>query len=130
LREPVCRITCDMPDVPTGDDNLIARAWRALRQACPERVGGLSVRLTKRIPAGAGLGGGSSNAAATLYALRRIYRLPLSRAQLENHALAVGCDCPFFLRGGAVLATGLGEIMTSLPNRLPPLWLVVAWPGF
>jgi len=129
-RERSCRIECDDPAVPLDDSNLIARAWRAVAAAWPGRVGGLHVRLLKRIPAGGGLGGGSSDAAATLVALRRLYDLPLGARELENLASALGSDCPFFIRGGTALARGRGEILTPLASRLPSPALVVVWPGF
>ncbi|MCE5230322.1 4-(cytidine 5'-diphospho)-2-C-methyl-D-erythritol kinase [bacterium] len=125
-----CVITCNDPSVPTGPNNLIARMWMRLRQAHPGRVGGMNVELVKRIPAGAGLGGGSSDATAALVAMQHLYDLRLGQAELEAHAAAIGSDCPFFLRGGTVLASGRGEIMRPIPNNLGPVWVVVVWPGF
>lgn len=128
--EDGCRIQCNDPAVPTGEGNLVARAWLRLRQAFPERTGGLAVQLTKRVPAGGGLGGGSSDAAAALIAMNRLYALGLGPAELEAHAAALGSDCPFFIRGGTTLATGRGELLEPLQSRLPPLWLVLVHPGF
>lgn len=125
-----CVILCNEPAVPTGPGNLVHKAWSRLREIYPDRVGGLVVDLTKRIPAGAGLGGGSSDAAAALVAVDKLYDLALDQAELEAHAAAIGSDCPFFLRGGTVLASGRGEIMRPIPNHLGHLWVVVVWPGF
>lgn len=130
LQSRICNIRCDDPTIPLGEGNLIWRAWRLLADRYPERVRGLSVHLTKRVPQGAGLGGGSSDAAATLVAVNRIYGLGLRRPQLEAHASALGSDCAFFIRGGTALASGRGERLTPLKNRLGPLWLVVVYPGF
>jgi 4-diphosphocytidyl-2-C-methyl-D-erythritol kinase len=129
-RERTCRIACNDPAVPLDETNLVARAWRRLAERCGRRVGGLDVRLVKRIPAGAGLGGGSSDAAAALLALRRMYELPLGREALEAEAAALGSDCAFFIRGGTALGRGRGEALTPLENRLASLALVVVWPGF
>ena len=89
-------------DAPEGQGNL---AWRAadLLQV------GARIRLTKRIPPGAGLGGGSSDAAAVLEGLNRLYGLGRSRAQLADLGASLGADVPFFIHGGAARCRGLGE---------------------
>ncbi len=125
-----CRITCDQPEVPLGDDNLIARAWCQLAGAYPEKVRGTEIRLTKRIPLGAGLGGGSSDAAATLVGLNRLYRLGLKGAALEAMAAELGSDCAFFIRGGTAVGSGRGECLNPLNPGLPQVALVVVHPGF
>jgi 4-diphosphocytidyl-2-C-methyl-D-erythritol kinase len=125
-----CQIECDAPGVPTGPENLVWRAWRLMRETFPGRVGGLAVRLIKRVPAGAGLGGGSSDAVAALRAVDRLYGLRLGCARLEELAAGLGSDCPFFVRGGTALAGGRGERLRPIVNRLGATWLVVAWPGF
>lgn len=130
LGEDACRITCNDPAVPTGAENLVAKAWLRLRQAFPERTGGLAVELTKHVPAGGGLGGGSSDGAAALVAMNRLYDLGLTPAELETHAAALGSDCAFFIRGAAAEATGRGEHLRPLESRLPQLWLVLVHPGF
>ncbi len=103
-------MTCDDPSIPTDETNLVMRAARAAN-AQP-----VAIHLEKRIPHGGGLGGGSSDAAATLTALGA------PRADL---ALALGSDVPFFLVGGTAYATGRGEVLTPLRNRsgLPLLLL-------
>lgn len=125
-----CAISCSDPAVPTGPENFVWKAWSRLRSAYPERVGGMQVALTKRIPAGAGLGGGSSDATAALVAIDKLYDLSLAPTELEAHAAAIGSDCPFFLQGGTILASGRGEIMRAIPNNLGPVWVVIVWPGF
>ncbi len=107
-------LTCDDPSIPTDDTNLVMRAAR-LAGAPP-----VAIELRKRIPAGGGLGGGSSNAAATLLALGA------NRNDLPELALSLGSDVPFFLLGGTAYATGRGEQLTPLPPRSGiPLLLVL-----
>jgi len=111
-------LVCDDLSIPTDDSNLVLRAARAL-DAPP-----VEIDLTKRVPAGGGLGGGSANAAATLVALDRMFEL--RRDDLPAIALALGSDVPFFLTGGTAYATGRGEILTPLPPRAGiPLLLVL-----
>jgi 4-diphosphocytidyl-2-C-methyl-D-erythritol kinase len=103
-------MTCTDPTIPTGESNLILRAVRALG------VPPVAVHLDKRIPAGGGLGGGSSNAAATLRALDSMFDLRTPPDQLAALALGLGSDVPFFLFGGTAYATGRGESLTALPT--------------
>lgn len=111
------RLTCNEPTIPTGDSNLILRAARALG------VPPVAIELEKRIPAEGGLGGGSSNAAATLVALARMFSI--DDRHLHEIASSIGSDVPFFLLGGTAYATGRGEELISLPSPAPiPLLLV------
>jgi 4-diphosphocytidyl-2-C-methyl-D-erythritol kinase len=105
-------LTCDDRSIPTDSSNLILRAAHAVH-APPT-----AIALTKRIPAGGGLGGGSSNAATTL--------LHFGGERLPEVALSLGSDVPFFLVGGTAYATGRGEVLTPLPSRAGvPLLLVL-----
>ncbi|HOK11163.1 MAG TPA: 4-(cytidine 5'-diphospho)-2-C-methyl-D-erythritol kinase [Ottowia sp.] len=106
-------------------DDLIVRAARALRQASGGGAGA-HIAVHKRIPAQAGLGGGSSDAATTLLALNRLWGLNLSRAQLTRIGLALGADVPFFLHGGHGWVEGIGERIQTL--RLPPARFLVVKP--
>jgi 4-diphosphocytidyl-2-C-methyl-D-erythritol kinase len=119
-------VTCRCPGRPDldGPGNLAARAAEAFRRrfGAGDRI---DVRLEKRIPVTAGLGGGSSDAAAVLRCLARAYRVQDARA-LGETALEVGSDVPFFLGPGAAWARGRGERLK--PARLPTLHLVLAWP--
>jgi len=109
-------LTCDDPSIPTGDTNLILRAARAL--GTPP----VAIELRKRIPAGGGLGGGSSNAAATLTALATMFGID---TPLHEIALSLGSDVPFFLVGGTAYATGRGEELTPVASASAiPLLLV------
>ncbi len=115
-----------------GDDNLCLKAARAWLQTAKALEGkrsyfpGIRITLDKKIPVGAGLGGGSGNAAATLLALNEYFETPLSGEQLDEIAASLGADMPLFLRGGCVLMEGIGEKLTPLA----PLtgWVVVIKP--
>jgi len=120
-------VTCDDPRVPADEDNLCHRAARLLREHVSggQRLGA-RIGLRKRIPAQAGLGGGSSDAAATLIGLNRIWRLGLRRARLAEIAAQLGADVPFFLWGGTALGAGRGEILIRLGSA-PVLHFTLAW---
>ena len=107
------------------EDNLVLRAARLLRDAAPAGAG-VAMTLHKRIPAAAGLGGGSSDSAATLLGLRRMWRLDLSDETLAQLAVRLGSDVPFFLRGGTALAAGRGDRLTPLPQPVERFAVVVA----
>ena len=110
---PAPRRAVICPGVPERD-NLASRALDALAEATGARLA-LEVRITKEIPAGAGLGGGSSDAAATLLAAREVAGLSVSDAELERIGATVGSDVPFFIRGGAQWARGRGELLEVAP---------------
>jgi 4-diphosphocytidyl-2-C-methyl-D-erythritol kinase len=109
-----------------ADGNLALQAARRLQEATGATTGA-SIHLTKRIPIAAGLGGGSSDAAAALLGLMELWRLDISLADLANIAAGLGADVPFFLRGGTALIEGIGERITPLPG-LPPLWVALVIP--
>jgi 4-diphosphocytidyl-2-C-methyl-D-erythritol kinase len=110
--------------VPEHDD-LTVRAARALQAATACREGA-TISLEKRIPLGAGLGGGSTDAATTLIALNELWDTRLGRADLARIGLQLGADVPFFLFGRNALGEGVGEMLT--PLDLPPAWYVVIAP--
>ena len=109
-----------------AEENIITRADRLLRREFPN-LGGVAVTLEKNIPTQAGLGGGSSDAAAALRALRTLYAPDISDGRLETLAARLGSDVPFFIRGGTQLATGRGEVVSPLPP-LTAGWFVVVKP--
>jgi 4-diphosphocytidyl-2-C-methyl-D-erythritol kinase len=111
--------------VSPGSANLVIRAARAA-QAALGRTEGAEFFLVKRIPAGAGLGGGSSNAAATLRALARLWTTSLSVRQRESISAILGSDCAFFVRGGRARATGRGEILRRLDVPAPAPRILLA----
>jgi len=120
------RVVCDHRRVPTDEQNLVFRTAQLLREvAGTDR--GVEIEVRKRIPPASGLGGGSSDAAVTLLGLAQMWKLRLDHAQLLELAAHVGSDVPFFLVGGAALATGRGERLRYLPT-LPATWVVLACP--
>lgn len=106
---------CDDPTVPGGDDNLVVRAARLFLNATNSRAG-LEIKLQKRIPQGAGLGGGSSDAAAALLGLSRLLETALPLPLIVDLAAQVGSDVPFFLAQSPAICRGRGELVT--PARL------------
>jgi 4-diphosphocytidyl-2-C-methyl-D-erythritol kinase len=106
-------------------DDLTVRAAKALQKACGTSLG-VHIGLTKRIPSKAGMGGGSSDAASCLLALQRLWGVSLSPAVLQNLALSLGADVPFFLSGGHAWVEGVGEKIT--PISLPKADFVVVKP--
>jgi len=109
-------------DAPEDDSNLAARAAASLGV-------GAAITLHKRIPSGAGLGGGSSDAAAVLLGLDRLYGLGLGREGLLPHARRLGADVPFFLRGGLARCRGLGDLVEPLPPPPRPLPFLLLCPA-
>jgi 4-diphosphocytidyl-2-C-methyl-D-erythritol kinase len=124
-------IRCDMAGVPTDSTNLVWKAARVLWEKA--RLTGeprnTMVSLQKRIPMQAGLGGGSSDAAAALQGLRRLWKLRVPDEELYRIAAELGSDVPFFLVGGTALGLGRGEEVYPLAN-LPAYWVVIAMPPF
>jgi 4-diphosphocytidyl-2-C-methyl-D-erythritol kinase len=105
----------DDPDLPTDEGNLVMRAARLLQKAAGIETGA-RIRLQKRIPVAAGLGGGSSDAAATLSGLSRLWKLRWPTARLQELAVELGMDVPFFLGAGRAVARGRGEQLAPLPG--------------
>jgi len=124
-REDGCIVLATpLPGVPP-DEDLCVRAAQALRRAVDLKLG-VDIRRRKRIPVGAGLGGGSSDAATTLLALNRLWATDLSSTELQMIGLALGADVPIFVHGHAAFAEGIGE--RFLDVDLPPAWYLVLVP--
>jgi 4-diphosphocytidyl-2-C-methyl-D-erythritol kinase len=125
------RIECDVADCPDNRDNIVWRAAQAMWRAAGRRgvPRGLHVRIRKRIPLQAGLGGGSSNAAAALRALAAMWQVDVGRGELSEIAVAIGADVPFFLTGGTVLGLGRGDLLFPLAEW-PARSVVLAMPEF
>ncbi len=121
------RVSVSGAELPPGRGNLAYKAAALFMETAGVR-GGVHVHLDKRIPLAGGLGGGSSNAAAVLAGLNRLYDLSHSREILQGIAATLGSDVPFFLSDGLAMATGRGEVLTPL-QPWPPQWLVLANPG-
>ena len=123
------RVRSNLSFLPGDERNLAARAALRYLAAIGRAEQGLLIELDKRVPVGAGMGGGSADAAAVLRGLNRIYGGVLSAAELETLAAQVGSDVPFCVRGGTVLATGRGEQLENLPP-MPDCAFLVCKPGF
>jgi 4-diphosphocytidyl-2-C-methyl-D-erythritol kinase len=122
------QVLCDHPLVPQDETNLVYRAAALIMKNRP-KAEPVWIRIKKNIPVGAGLGGGSSDAAATLIGLNRLLKLRLSVTRLEQMALSLGADVPFFIRHRPALARGIGEKLRPL-RGLPYFWCVIVYPGF
>jgi len=120
-------LTCDDPDIPTDDTNLIVKAALALRDRL-QSASGAEIKLTKRIPPKAGLGGASSNAAVALLALNVLWNGALGIEDLLPVAARLGADVPFFLSGGRSTATGTGTDIFPLPDG-PKQRLIIITPN-
>lgn len=121
-------LTIEGAELPADESNLILRAAHGLRERFPVRIGA-RIHLSKRIPIGGGLGGGSSNAAAALRGLSELWNLPVTDADLHLLAAELGSDVPFFLLGGRARGRGRGEVLKPLPDGSEE-WLVLAFPPF
>ena len=117
----VIRLRCDRADLPLGADNLIVRAAERLRTHAGRPELGAEITLEKRIPIGAGLAGGSSDAAATLVGLDALWGLATPRSTLATLAAELGSDVPFCLEGGSQLCFGRGERLDACPGPIAPL---------
>lgn len=119
-------LTCDNPALPVDDSNLVLRAARLLQRETGHD-GGARLHLRKRLPAGGGVGGGSSDAATALWGLNLLWDLGLDTETLARLGLSLGADVPVFVRGRNAWAEGVGERLQAV--ELPPLWFLVVDPG-
>lgn len=125
--QPLIRIKSSSSFIPTDSRNIVYQAASLLR----EQVGisrGVTIHIQKNIPISAGLGGGSSDAAATLRGLNHLWNLGLTLDELAAIGAEIGSDVPFCVHGGTAFATGRGEILKPLPSP-PPCWVVLAKPA-
>lgn len=120
-------IACDDTEIPTDERNLCHRAVVAMRPLAGRSLGA-RIRLSKRIPSGAGLGGGSANAAGVILAVNRGLRLETPMRGLEKIAASIGSDVPFLLHGGTMVGRGRGEVLTPLEPLKSGVFLVVKPP--
>jgi 4-diphosphocytidyl-2-C-methyl-D-erythritol kinase len=126
-KEKGVTITTDHPNLPVGKDNLAYKAVESMLKVSGYK-GGVHIQIEKRIPLGAGLGGGSSNAATTLKALNQLLELRVSKKRLMEMGLEIGADVPFFFLEGAAMGSGIGERLKKI--ELPALWFVLIYPNF
>lgn len=120
-------IRADNPSLPVGRRNLVYHAVRSVLEGAGYR-GGVRVEIRKRIPLGAGLGGGSSNAATAMKAVNLLLGTDLSPEALMEMGVKIGADIPFFFLEGAAVGSGIGERLKKI--ELPKLWLVLIYPNF
>ena len=126
IPEPGVQLSCSVPALPTGEENIAYRAARRMLETyCPE--GGVRIHIDKRIPIAAGMAGGSTDCAAVLEGINILFSLGLSRKQLMQEGLQLGADVPFCLMKQTALAEGIGEVLTPVPP-LPDCPIVIARP--
>ena len=128
LRKTSITLECDNPNLPVDDTNLALRAAKLLAEAAGVEKG-VKISLQKRTPLAAGLGGGSSNAAAVLMGLNRLWKTELPAGKLNELAARMGSDINFFLAAGAAICRGRGEIVEPVECKLSAAVLLVN-PGF
>ncbi len=116
----------DDPSIPWNEENLCHRAAALVLESSGAK-GGVRIRVAKGIPSGAGLGGGSSDAAATLLAVNELYRCGFSNEELRNLSLALGSDVPFFVFGASAIGRGRGELLEGTPG-LAGGWILIVKP--
>jgi 4-diphosphocytidyl-2-C-methyl-D-erythritol kinase len=122
-------LTCNQPDIPTDEGNLVIKAARLLQTRFPDRCKGARIHLKKNIPHGAGLGGGSGNAAGVLLGLNFLWDLELKREELILMASELGSDVPFFLLSPCAIGRGRGEILEPVDSSLK-FYILMVYPGF
>jgi len=120
-------ITTDHPKLPVGKNNLVYKSIQSMLKESNYR-GGIHVEIEKRIPLGAGLGGGSSNAATTLIALNQLLEMKFPKKKLMEMGFEIGADVPFFFLKGSAIGSGIGERLKK--RELPILWYVLIYPNF
>jgi len=125
--EPHIVLSSDDRTLSTNQDNLVIKAAKLLQSRSGSRQG-VTIRLHKRIPTQAGLGGGSSDAAATMLGLSQLWELELSQGDLVEIGSRLGADVPFFLAGGTACATGIGDQIETLAD-IPPKHLLIVKPN-
>ena len=113
-KEPGIRLTTNLPFLPCNDGNLVYKAAKLLMDEFQIRDG-IDVKLHKYIPVAAGMAGGSTDAAAVLYGMNRMFELGLSKEELMQRGVKIGADVPYCIMRGTALAEGIGEQLTALP---------------
>lgn len=119
-------VTTDTGELPTDESNLVYQAAKLMRDTCSLREG-ITIHLQKNIPIAAGMAGGSTDAAAVMLGMDRLWGLHISPAELMRMSVSIGADVPFCILGGTALAEGIGEQLTPLPP-LPSCYILAAKP--
>ena len=122
-RDSNCQFSSNVDWLAKDDSNLCVMAWQKMVDVFG--LGGVSIELEKRIPAGGGLGGGSSNAATILKGLRKLYELDVSDDELETIGIDLGADVPFFIKGKTQIGDGIGEILKPIKTVINGCYLLV-----
>ena len=123
-------LSCDREEIPCDERNLAWKAAKVFEESARVDLGGIAIRITKRIPSQAGMGGGSADAAAVLRALNRHYEYPFSVMALAEIGAQVGSDVPFCVLCGTVMVEGRGEKLRKLPDMPDDCVIVVCKPEF
>ena len=123
LKDSECEFTSNVDWLNNDLSNLCVSAWKRLKDLF--NIGGISINLTKKIPPGSGLGGGSSNAATVLKGLAQLYNLDIPPKELFSIAKSLGADVPFFINGGLQQGDGIGEKLTNLSGVIEGTYLLV-----
>ena len=126
-KEPGIRLTTNLPFLPCNDGNLVYKAAKLLMDEFDIHQG-VDMNLTKFIPVAAGMAGGSSDAAAALVGINRMFQLGLTKRQLMERGVQIGADVPYCVMRGTALAEGIGEKLTSLPG-VPMCYVLIGKPG-
>lgn len=119
-------LTTDAPGLSTGSDNLVCKAAELMREKY-HLTEGISIHLKKKIPIAAGMAGGSTDAAATMKGISRLFGLDAPLPQLMEYGVSIGADVPYCIMGGTALAEGIGDVLTALPPA-PECVILVAKP--
>ena len=125
--EPVIHLTTNKKYIPVDENNLVWRAAKLMMDTCGI-IEGVSIHLHKVIPVAAGMAGGSSDAAATLVGMNRLFHCGLSKEKLMELGVQIGADVPYCVLRGTALAEGIGEKLTVLPP-MPDCWILIGKPG-
>ena len=125
--EPGIHLTTNKKYIPVDENNLVWRAAKLMMDTCGI-IEGVSIHLHKVIPVAAGMAGGSSDAAATLVGMNRLFHCGLSKEKLMEHGVQIGADVPYCVLRGTALAEGIGEKLTVLPP-MPDCWILIGKPG-
>ena len=123
LQDSGCGFTSNVSWLHNDASNLCFKAWNSLSEYY--NIGGISIDLIKNIPAGSGLGGGSSNAASVIKGLVELYKLDISQKDLQSIAISLGADVSFFLNGGLQQGDGIGGKLTRLPGLINGVYLLI-----
>lgn len=126
-RKPGIRLYTNLPFIPANENNLVYKAVKMIIDEFQIEEG-IEIELKKHIPVAAGMAGGSSDAAAALYGMNRMFRLGLSKKQLMERGVNIGADVPYCIMRGTALSEGIGELLTPL-SPFPSCYILIAKPG-